>query len=281
MSKIKMEDVEKVITEVADSIIVPRFQNLSAHEIHFKGEDNPYTIADTEAEKALKERLIDLLPGSKVVAEEEFASNEAILDYFLEDSPVWTVDPVDGTKCFIAGEPFYGVIVSLSEKNQPVAGWLYDPTSKEFVTAEKGSGAYYKGQKLSVLPPVSLNEMSGIMGYRIICDHKAMEEDCQEHKICPDILPMHSACHDYARLVAPDGHFSGQLPRVHFHTWKDTCTPWDSTAGILIHAEAGGYTAHWNGESVSPNAYGRGTLSAPDKDCWQEIYNWVTRFCSV
>jgi len=281
MLKIKIEEVEKIITEVADSIIVPRFRNLSAHEIHFKGEDDPYTIADLEAEKELKDRLIDLLPTSKVVGEEEFASNNAVLDHFLGDSPVWTIDPVDGTKCFIAGEPFYGVIVSLSEQNQAIAGWLYDPTSREFITSEKGSGAYYKGQKLSVLPPDSLDKMSGIIGHRIICELKDNQEECKEKKECPKILRMRSSCHDYARLVAPEGHFSKQLPIAHFHTWKATCTPWDNIAGILIHSEAGGYTAHWDKTKVLSNAYGRGVLSAPDKDSWEEIHAWMHSFCGV
>lgn len=281
MSKIKMDDVEKLIIEVADSIILPRFRNMKAHEIHFKGDDSPYTIADTEAEAAFSERLRDLLPGSKVVGEEDFEENRSVIKYFSGEDPVWTVDPVDGTKCFIAGEPFYGIIISLNQNNETIAGWLYDPTSKEFVTAEKGSGAFYKGKKLSVLPPASLSEMKGVIGYRIICNWRDFKEECAATLSCPEILPMHSSCHDFARLVAPEGHFSGQLPPIHFHMWKETCTPWDSAAGILIHGESGGYTRHWDKEQFKPNHHGKGTLSAPSEESWDEIAAWVRSFCKV
>ncbi len=278
MLNINMEKVADIITNVADSKIVPRFGKLSAQDIHFKSEDNPVTIADKEAEKELSTRLLDLLVGSKVVGEEAFDKDQSISDCFLGDSPVWIIDPVDGTKPFIAGEPFYGVIVSLAEQNQVVASWLYDPTSKEFVTAQKGAGAYYKGRRLSVLPADSLDNMSGILGRRIhgSFEKKGVHLSPQSN---PSIHRMHSSCHDYARLVVDGPHFSGQTTQVHFHSWLCTCTPWDCSAGILIHSEAGGYTAHWNGKAFSPSHYGRGLLSAPSEESWHEIKNWISSCC--
>ncbi|MGE0108265.1 MAG: inositol monophosphatase [Bdellovibrionales bacterium] len=276
--KIDLDSVAKSIREVADSCIVPRFQNLHTGEIHFKGEDDPVTIADQEAEKELSKRFMDLLPGSKVVGEESFAENPSVFDHFLGDSPVWIIDPVDGTKCFIAGEPLYGVIVSLTKQNHTLAAWLYDPTSKEFITAEEGSGAYWKGQKLSVLPPAPLGEMTGILGLQIMEGFEA-----QGCVLSPDSKPpierMYSACHDYSRLVAPKPHFSGRFDQVHFHGWSRTCTPWDCAAGVLIHKEAGGYSAHWNGDAFVPSSYKRGILAAPDKESWESVKAWIESAC--
>ncbi|MDX9690610.1 MAG: inositol monophosphatase [Alphaproteobacteria bacterium] len=279
MLKIKTDEVEKIIQDVADSIIVPRFQHPENQEIHFKSEDNPVTIADKEAEKALKERLSALLPGSKVVGEEEFEDNPAIIQRFLSESPVWIVDPLDGTKQFIAGEPLYGVIVALAQGDQTVAGWLYDPTSREFVTTELGAGTYHKGERQKVIEPDDLPNMRGIIGYRIMCAYRDCEESDDARK--PIFVPMNSACHDYASLVVGKEHFSRRTQQAHFHTWLQTCTPWDSSAGILAHTEAGGYTAHWNGDPFQPSHYGRGILSAGSKESWEEIRNWISTFCCV
>jgi fructose-1,6-bisphosphatase/inositol monophosphatase family enzyme len=246
-------------------------------DIAFKCGDDPVTIADKEAEKELTNRLLGLLPASKVVGEEAFASNNGILAEFSGESPVWIIDPLDGTKAFVASDPVYGVIVALAEQNQTIAGILYDPTSKEAVMAEKGAGAYFKGKKLSALPPAPLQEMKGILGLRL---REPLEGDFQEAvEKGPRYTRMLSACHDYASLVVDEPHFARRLDgRLHFHSTYATCTPWDNAAGILIHAEAGGYTAHWNGKPFRPGDYDCGVLSAPDKDSWMEIRSWVSTF---
>lgn len=279
MLSVRSEDVEKIIQEVADEAILPHFRHLHAHEIHFKSEDNPVTIADTEAENALRKRLLELLPTSKVLGEEAFASNPALLKVLLGQEPVWIIDPVDGTKAFITGEPYFGVIVSLAKQNQTVAAWLYDPTSREFVTAEKGAGAWYKGKRLSVMKGDAIERMCGMLGSRLIDAYEACETP--SHIKSPKFERMLSSCHDYARLVVDEPHFSGRVSQMHFHCWKNTCTPWDNAAGILISDEAGGYSAHWNEESFAPSHYGRGILSAPDKESWLQIRNWLASFCDL
>lgn len=280
MLNIKSESVEKIISEVADIAILPRFQQLRQHDVHYKSVNNPVTIADLESELLLSQRLVDLLPGSKVVGEENFEKQSDILSLFEGGEPVWIIDPVDGTKHFISGQPYFGVIVSLVQNDETLMAWLYDVSSKEFVTAEKGAGAYHQGRKLQVLPPAPLSELRGVMGARLLADYAAQ---CQ----APDNIPkpsfarMMSSCHDYARLVAPKPHFSGKLDQMHFHCWKETCTPWDNAAGSMIHAEAGGFTAHWNEERFRPSHYGRGILSAPDKASWRELRDWILRFCEL
>ncbi len=279
MLKIKMDDVESIIREVADQLIVPRFQHLGLGEIKFKGEDDPVTIADKEAEIELTKRLSALLPGSKVVGEENFAADPGILEHFFSESPVWIIDPVDGTKLFMEGKSLYGVIVALAEQNQTIAGWLYDPTSKEFVSAEKGAGAWYKGRRCSVLPPDRLENLYGVIGRRI---GDAFDIYCAPSEAPrPHFHRMLSACHEYASLVVREPHFSKKMEPIHFHSMYCTCTPWDNAAGIMIHAEAGGYTAHWNGEPFAPADHGRGVLSAPDKESWEALRDWIASFCKL
>ena len=87
--------------------------------------------------------------------------------------------------------------------------------------------------------------------------------------------------HEYARLVIGSPSFSALGPQWHFHALLTYCTPWDNAAGILIHAEAGGYAAHWDGSVHAPSAFGRGVLLAPDKASWHAIRRWVAGFAEI
>lgn len=276
MLKINMDAVSDIIREVADNQIMPRFNNLHVGDIRFKSEDNPVTIADGESEAELSKRLTDLMPHSVVMGEESYAADPSILNVFESDAPVWIVDPLDGTKAFIAGQPFFGVIVSLALRNQTLAGWLYDPSSKEFIIAERGSGAWHLGKRLSVKKPAAIDQMQGVLNTAFTESIMASVSARTER---PKLFHALSSCHDYARLVVQAPHFSKSAEPIHFYGMDCICTPWDIAAGALIHEEAGGYTAHWDEDSFCPCHMGRGFLSAPDKDSWMLLRGWL-KSCS-
>src|SRR5271168_2971050 len=101
MARLDIDAVTAIIREVAEEHILPRFRNLKSADIAFKIGDDPVTIADKEAESALSARLSSLLKGSKVVGEEAFAANPRVLESFSGESPVWIIDPIDGTRNFV------------------------------------------------------------------------------------------------------------------------------------------------------------------------------------
>ena len=70
------------------------------------------------------------------------------------------------------------------------------------------------------------------------------------------------AAHEY-RLLA-SGH-------AHFVVYSKLM-PWDHLAGALIHAEAGGYAARFDGSAYLPSHAGGGLLVAPDKESWRELH---------
>ncbi len=283
MKTVNNDAIHDLIRLVAKDEILPRFRHLDPSDISYKGVNNPVTIADKKAEKRLAAGLKDLLPGSNVVGEEAFAADRGIIDHFADDSPVWTVDPIDGTKNFIAGRRQVGVIVSLSRRDETVAGWLYDPFSDEFIEAEKGAGAFHKGERVRVLPSQSLDRMRGSPGQEIM---ERLGDPHLAQKSLAQASPMFMGmigclCHEYARLLVGSPAFSSPDPQWHFHSTLTYCTPWDNAAGILIHREAGGYNAHWDGAPFTPATFGRGVLLAPDPDSWQQIRRWVQDFCTL
>ena len=143
MLKVNIESVSSIIREVSKTEILPRFRNLQKNDISYEVGDDPVTVADAAAEKALAGRLMGLLPDSTVVGEEDYAANPEILRRFDGESPVWIVDPIDGTRNFVAGSPVFGVIVALSLQNQTVAGWIYDPVSGDMVASDGGLASSY------------------------------------------------------------------------------------------------------------------------------------------
>ena len=80
--KIDSAAVEKIIVEVAAAEIMPRFRKLVEGDIEMKGINDPVTVADKAAERALIARLTSAFPGSVVVGEESFAKDPAILNAF-------------------------------------------------------------------------------------------------------------------------------------------------------------------------------------------------------
>jgi fructose-1,6-bisphosphatase/inositol monophosphatase family enzyme len=53
--------------------------------------------------------------------------------------------------------------------------------------------------------------------------------------------------------------------------------PWDHAAGVLIHAEAGGYTALLDGNPYLPTIFEGGVISASNRECWQMLHDALLR----
>src|SRR4029079_12529606 len=107
-------DVEEHIRKAAAQEIVPRWRRLAEHEVDQKaGPHDLVTAADRRAELYLTEALAALLPGSVVVGEEAVHANPASYEAIKGEAPVWIVDPVDGTRYFVHGDPGFGTLVTL------------------------------------------------------------------------------------------------------------------------------------------------------------------------
>ena len=102
---IDMDHVSGLIRAAVEAKILPRFRNLAAGEVAQKGPNDPVTIADIEAEEMLSRLLLEAYPGTLVVGEELVSREPATLDALLGDTPVWVIDPVDGTMNFADGQP--------------------------------------------------------------------------------------------------------------------------------------------------------------------------------
>lgn len=122
-----------LITEEAAKVILPFWRTELA--VAQKADESPVTEADRAGERLILQRLSELYPDVLVISEEhasEFGTPDAVgARFFL-------VDPVDGTKAFVRGDPNFTVNIGLIENGAPVAGAVCAPATGEvwFTTAD-------------------------------------------------------------------------------------------------------------------------------------------------
>ena len=121
------------ICEEAARLILPLWK--SGLTVHTKSDESPVTEADRQGETLILARLAARFPGVHVISEEdasEFGTPDEVgRQFFL-------VDPVDGTKAFVRGDPNFTVNIALIEDGQPVAGAVNAPATGETWFTQNG-----------------------------------------------------------------------------------------------------------------------------------------------
>jgi myo-inositol-1(or 4)-monophosphatase len=113
-----------------------------------KGETlSPVSEADIAVDRLLRERLTGASPGYGWLSEET-EDDPARLDA----GNVWIVDPIDGTRAFLAGRPDWTVSVALAAAGRPVLAALFAPVTEELFLAQAGAGATRNGAAMSASP---------------------------------------------------------------------------------------------------------------------------------
>lgn len=112
-------------------------------EVRTKEDRTPVTQADVECEQAIREIILERFPDHGFYGEETGLA--------ARESPnLWLVDPIDGTKSFVRGQPFFSTQIALLRDGVPVLGVSSAPLFEEVAWAETGAGAFLNGERLQV-----------------------------------------------------------------------------------------------------------------------------------
>lgn len=126
------------LATVAGETILPFFRtSLGVDDKNPGHRFDPVTAADRAAEQAMRALIQRHFPAHGIVGE-EFGSERADAEY------VWVLDPIDGTKSFIAGMPLWGTLIALTRLGEPVFGMMNQPFTRERFTGD-GLAARYQG----------------------------------------------------------------------------------------------------------------------------------------
>jgi len=260
-----MLDINKVtdlVSEVAATEVMPRFQSLQDHEVSEKKGGDLVTVADVAAERVLTRRLSGLLPGSLVVGEEAVHDSPDLMEHLSDDGPVWTIDPVDGTGNFARGKPVFAVMVGLLKGGETVAGWIHDPVNARTAVAELGSGARLDGAVLPGNSASDLAEMVGTLHASSYASKEISSQVQQRRARLNTIKSLSCAGWEYLRLAQGEMQFS-LFTRL---------MPWDHVPGTLIFSEVGGCALCLDGTPYRGGRYREaGLLMAPNRDSWKAI----------
>lgn len=214
----------------AGALLLPYFKKRIAFE--YKGDVDLVTEADRASEKLIVSRIKAAWPLHDIMGEEG-TRHDAGGEY------KWYVDPLDGTTNFAHGFPVFCVSMGLEYRGELVLGVIYDPTRDELFAAEKGSGAYLNGERITVSKTTRLCESLVGTGFP---SHK-------RHKN-PNIYFYHtitlrshgvrragSAALDLANVA------SGRIDGF----WEFNLNPWDTAAGVVLVREADGMVTRFDG----------------------------------
>jgi len=130
-------DTVKELAVRAGAILLQHYAEPTA--VEWKGVNDPVTAADRAASRFLVDELRARFPGDAILCEEEKDDLQR-----LESSRVWIVDPMDGTKEFIARRGEFAVMIGLAVDGEARLGVVYQPTEEKLFYAAAGQGAFVR-----------------------------------------------------------------------------------------------------------------------------------------
>ncbi|MFT6558120.1 3'(2'),5'-bisphosphate nucleotidase CysQ [Sneathiella sp.] len=227
----EQEELDKAVRQ-AGKIALSFFKSdLKSWE---KNPGDPVSEADIAIDSFLKQHLLNTHPDYGWLSEET-ADDPARLN----KSRVWIIDPIDGTRSFIAGKPEFTVCAALVEDGKPVCAAVFNPVTDEFFEATLGQGAFLNGEKLSCSDNQSLENT------RLLASRKAFEwHNWLEETPGADFEHLNSIA--YRIVLVASQQYDASLS-------LSAKSDWDIAAADLILSEAGGLSTTTKGQHLVYN----------------------------
>ncbi|MGF1615811.1 MAG: inositol monophosphatase family protein [Gammaproteobacteria bacterium] len=257
-----IQEVVHLITEAAQQELRPRFNSVRQQVKH---DGSILTEADSAMDRRLQQELIQRWPSIRLLSEEMSADEQAVL---LRDrrSPIWCVDPLDGTSNFAAGLPFYAVSLGLIMNGELAMGWVYDPEREECFSALRGGGAWLNGS-----PLVAKRRVVPLRRAVALVDFKRLPPKLGSILACN---PPYGSQRNLGACALEWGWIAAGRGHLYLHGGQKL---WDRAAGTLILSEAGGYASTLEeGSLLEPTLESTAVVASSDPDLFAEWRDWVT-----
>lgn len=201
----------------------------------FKGEgkESPVSEADLAVDRLIRERVAATGHNWGWLSEETEDDQAR-----LACDRIWVVDPIDGTRAFLAGFPDWTISAALVEHGRPIIGVLYAPVTDEMFCAVSGHGATLNGT------PIAIDPGAALAGARIAGPQRMLDRFSKQ---LPDVHcepKIHSLALRFARVA--QGRIDVAFAGRNSHDWDL------AGADLLVH-EAGGVLTTMVGETVIYN----------------------------
>lgn len=198
--------------------------------VGYKSDSSPVTDADRAGEEAIRRLLTRAFPGDGFIGEEYGTSGGSA-------EAVWTIDPIDGTKNFIRGIPFWGCLIARIFRGRVTHGVMHLPALDETLWAVRGKGAFLNGRRLRVSRVRDLRRSYVLYGgLSYFVRDKALKNLAKIASKCHSTRCF-GDCWSYAFVAR------GQAEAM----FEADLKPWDNAPTGLIVSEAGGRATDWKG----------------------------------
>lgn len=204
----------------------------SGYEVEIKDDESPVTIADRQAEEVMRSAIEKAYPAHGILGEEH-GHTQPDAEY------QWVLDPIDGTKSFVAGTYLFGTLIALVKEGVPILGVINNPIVNDFLLGVGGQ-TWLNGAPVRVSNATTVDD-----AFLVTTSHT----DCHAYRNGPayETLIQQSKryrtwgdCHGY-HLVATGGVEIMADPILNY---------WDLMAMIPIIQGAGGTITDWYGNDV-------------------------------
>lgn len=234
--------------------ILARHYRAGGGRVWQKSADNPVTLADLEADTAIRAALSQAFPDDGLLSEE--TADDPVR---LDRRRVWLVDPMDGTREFTQALPEFAVSIALVEDGEPVVGVVFNPVAGSEQTgvevwATRGDGSFCGERRLRLGACARIDEAHALASRSEL----ARSDLASWLSGFASLEPMGSIAWKLAVIARGEADFTLSLAPKH---------EWDVCAGDLIVREAGGRYVDLAGQARiynQPQArIGPGMLAGP------------------
>ncbi len=229
------------LADAAGEVIRPHFR--SGLAVDDKADASPVTIADRDAEAAMRRLIEDVFPGHGILGEEHGAVR-------LDAEFVWVLDPIDGTKAFISGVPVFGTLIALLQGGQPVLGVIDQPISHERWIGATGRGTTLNGRKVQARACERLDRATL---FATSPDMFKDEEVPAFERVRRAVKLMRWGTDCYATGMVASGYADLVV--------EASLQPYDFCALVPVIEGAGGIATDWEGRPLGLHSGGRSAIA--------------------
>ena len=236
---------EKELQAAIEAGLLAKEKIMEIYEKHFdveiKDDNSPVTIADKTADKIIRDYLHEKFPTHAFLTEESEDNKERLKNDF-----VWIVDPVDGTKDFVAKDGQFTTNIALCYKHKIVVGVVIAPAMDEIYFASANNGAFY--QKIGQNPvKIHVNDKTSDLTVLTSVFHFNDAEKALIEKHSDKIK--HVMKRGSSLKPCAIAHGLAEITYRHSPNTKE----WDTAACQLVVEEAGGLFIEPNGNPITYN----------------------------
>ncbi|MBC7164692.1 MAG: histidinol-phosphatase [Roseovarius sp.] len=225
------------LADAARATILPYFRGdaLDTENKHMAGEFDPVTAADRAAERAMRALLAEMRPDDGIIGEEYGAQPG-------KSGLTWVLDPIDGTRAFMAGAPTWGVLIAVADGSGPIYGLIDQPYIGERFEGGLGQARMTGPRGTRALRTLGARPLSEAVLFTTFPEIGSAAERARFAALAREVrLTRYGLdCYAYALLAA------GQIDLV----VEAGLAAYDIQAPIAVIEAAGGIVTDWQGGPV-------------------------------